>query len=115
MEWTRVLLVELAVDVGRSGPKNPEFPEEFRLASGAPEDAGVMISAIVEGGPAEAAGLELGDVVYDVDGMPVASAADLTRLLAVAGVENTIELTLMRNGTEIVVEAVVQEEPDRRR
>jgi len=87
------------------------LPPELRQHFGAPEDAGVMVSKIEEGSPAQSAGFELGDVVFEMDESPVKSPSDLYNRLAGAGVGNKTEIKLMRWGLEVLVEATVEEAP----
>ncbi|HET7481875.1 MAG TPA: trypsin-like peptidase domain-containing protein [Actinomycetota bacterium] len=47
-----------------------------------PDLKGALITDVVSGGPAEAAGLDTGDVITSVDGHPIASAEDLTTTLS---------------------------------
>ncbi len=89
-----------------------DLPPKLREHFGAPEDAGVMIADLVEGGPADLAGFELGDVVVSVDGDPVGSVADLVRLVAGSGVGNEVEFAIARNGAPLVLEAVIERAPD---
>lgn len=96
---------------GWIGAEAIDLPPALREHFGASEDAGVMISALVEGGPGHVAGLELGDVVYEVDGMPVRSVRRFYSMIGGGGVENILEISLMRSGVEIVVEAKVSEQP----
>jgi S1-C subfamily serine protease len=97
---------------GWVGVQAIELPPKLRQHFGAPEDAGVMIADLVEGGPAELAGFELGDVVVSVDGDPVASTADLARLVAGSGVGNEVEFEIARDGARVVLEAVIDRAPD---
>ena len=92
----------------RAIPLPPALREHF----GAPEDSGVMISRIETGSPAESAGFELGDVVYEMDGRPLKNPAQLYKLLAGAGVGNRSEFLLMRWGLEVVLETTVEEAPE---
>lgn len=83
----------------------------LRAHFGAPEDAGVMVSHIEAGSPAEAGGLLLGDVIFDLYGHPAASSREMAQRIAGGGIGNTLEITLMRNGSEMVVETVVATAP----
>jgi len=59
----------------------------------------VVVAGVADGGPAERAGLQTGDVLLEVDGARVAGLADLFRRiwrLGVAGVE--VPLTIAREG-----------------
>jgi serine protease Do len=70
--------------------------EVYRL----PEIRGAEIVQVVEGSPAEEAGLELGDVVVAVDGDRIDDPADLTTTLAEHQPGDEVELTLYRDGRE---------------
>ena len=96
---------------GRIGVNAIELPPSLREHFGAPEDAGVLISEVVEGSPAEDSGIRVGDVVYEVDGEPVASVEELSRIVSQSGVENVIEIVLARDGARIVVEPQIERAP----
>ena len=102
----------LRVRLAWIGVEAINLPESLRLHFGAPEDAGVMISHVETGGPADAAGLEVGDVVYEAGGMTVASTDELRRIVMAGGVGNTMEIVLTRYGAEITVEALLARRPD---
>lgn len=69
----------------------------LRRRVGLPEASGLLVRAVVEASPADAAGLAEGDLVTAVDGTPVTSVDDLWDALDGAG--PTVELTVVR-GTE---------------
>jgi len=102
----------LRVRLAWIGVEAIDLPESLRLHFGAPEDAGVMISDVEAGGPADAAGLEVGDVVYEAGGMTVASTDELRRIVMAGGVGNTMEIVLTRYGAEITVEALLARRPE---
>jgi S1-C subfamily serine protease len=92
-----------------------------------PDDAGLLIAEVVEGGPAAKAGVlgasrfaEIdslqvpldGDVVRAIDGQAVRTFEDLTVYLeteTVAG--DTVELTVLRDGRELVLTITLGELP----
>jgi S1-C subfamily serine protease len=96
---------------GWIGVETLDLPSALREHFGAPPDAGVMIAGFVEASAAEAAGFELGDVVVAVHGEPVMSASDLINKVAGAGVGNEVEFTVLRYGTELVLELVLPAAP----
>jgi S1-C subfamily serine protease len=58
-----------------------------------------VVAGVADGGPAERAGLQTGDVLLEVEGARIAGLADLFRRiwrLGVAGVE--VPLTIAREG-----------------
>jgi serine protease Do len=102
----------LRVREGWIGASAIELPASLREHFGAPSEAGVMISNVEPGSPAEVAGLSLGDVVHEVEGETVASTGEFERLVQGGGVGNELEITLARNGAEITVEATVSLQPE---
>ena len=102
----------MRVRAGWIGLESIDLPDSLRNHFGALEGTGVMISHVEPGSPAEAAGFELGDVVYQVDGEPVPSAKRLEERVVRGGIGNTLEIVLMRHGSEITVEAAVALAPE---
>ncbi len=54
-----------------------ELTPELRTHFGAPEDAGVMVSSVESGSPADKAGLQVGDILARIDGKDVKSSWDV--------------------------------------
>lgn len=96
---------------GWIGAEAIDLPPALRVHFGASEESGVMVSDVDERGPAYASGLELGDVVFEVQGQEVRSARQFLALVGGAGVGNPVEIRLMRSGVEIVLEPLVDQEP----
>jgi serine protease Do len=65
---------------------------------------GVLVAAVTEGSPAEAAGIKAGDVITAVNGERVTSRADLTRRL---GDSSEVSVTVMRDRKELVLKATL--------
>jgi len=88
-----------------------ELPESLREHFGAPADTGVMISAVAESSPAEAAGFRLGDVVYEVGDKPVSSHRAFRELIEGGGVGNEYEFAVARDGALLVLETRLDAAP----
>ena len=88
-----------------------ELPASLRAHFGSPENAGVLVSGVVGGSPAELSGIRVGDVIYEADGQPVTSAEALTAIVDSAGAENTIDVVLARDGARIVVGPLIERRP----
>jgi putative serine protease PepD len=73
---------------------------------------GAYVEEVTEGGAAQAAGIQSGDVITKFAGDNVSSAADLTALVRAqpAGAEVTLEL--IRDGETKVVEVVLGNSAD---
>jgi S1-C subfamily serine protease len=98
---------------GWLGVEALELPASLRAHYGAPEDAGILVSAVSEASPAYDAGIRVGDVIYEADGQPVTSGEDLSRLVSEAGVENVMDVVLARDGARIVVGPQIERAPER--
>jgi serine protease Do len=98
---------------GWIGVRTIDLPPSLRLHFGAREEAGIMVSDLVPGGPAEAGGLELGDVIYEIDGQPVAGPGDLFRLVSQSGVGNPLQVAVGRDGAPLTLEIRVAKAPPR--
>lgn len=70
---------------------------------------GVVVTQVMEGSAAEKAGVQIGDVVVAVDDRPVRRAADLRNRVGMSPVGETIELTVVRDGRERRIKAVISE------
>jgi serine protease Do len=77
------------------------------------EPRGVVVTKVIENGPAAKAGLQKGDVIIRFDGEEVKSEAKLLRLIAEVAPDQKAEITVLRNNGEISLTAVIgkREEP----
>jgi len=73
------------------------LPRRVALAAGA-EPRAVRVEEVMSGEPADLGGLRAGDILLTLDGMPVAGADDLIRLLGAERIGRTVELTVLRSG-----------------
>lgn len=100
---------------GWIGVEAIELPATLREHFGAPAEAGVMISNVESGSPAEAAGFRLGDVVYDVGGKPVGSLRMFRELVEGGGVGNEYDFLVARDGALLVLAAPIDAAPPKER
>ncbi len=80
-----------------------------RQQGGAGRDRGLLIVGITPDGPAEAAGLLIGDVLIEFDGQPVSSPEDLLDLLTADRVGRAVQAKLLRGGASREVSVTVAE------
>ena len=64
----------------------------------ASEAKGLLLSGVVAGGPAEAAGLQKGDVIVEIAGQSIANIYDYTYALDVLKIGQPAKVVYMRNG-----------------
>jgi serine protease Do len=71
---------------------------------------GLLVSRLTAGGPAEKAGLKVGDVITRVDGQPVESVSDLSELIQDKKKGDRVKIDLVRNKKPMSLEVEVEEE-----
>jgi serine protease Do len=85
---------------------NPELAEYF----GAKQGTGLIVSKLTENGPAEKAGLKVGDVIVKVDGKQVESRNDLADLVQGKKKGDKIRLDILRDKKPMTIDVTVEEE-----
>lgn len=85
--------------IERIGEQHLPVTQELAVARGLPVPAGALIIEVAEGSAAQAAGVQAGDVVVGVNGIPVDSERPLVNLLGAATAGASARLTVVR-GTE---------------
>lgn len=92
-------------------PITSEVVERFELPvkKGAYVYNGDDKDAVINGSPADKAGVENGDIITKVNGVVVGDTAGLSSLVAEYAPGDTIELTLLRDGNEKTVRVTLAE------
>jgi serine protease Do len=88
-----------------------DVDQDLAAAMKLPAVAGVLVSNVNHGTPAERAGLRRGDVIVQLDGKKVESAAQFRNAVAADGTGSTVALGVVRNGKDLDVKAVLAEMP----
>ena len=70
---------------------------------------GLVVSAITEGGAAEKAGMQVGDIIKAIDGKELNDFSDLSKALDSYKVGDTVTLDVQRKGEDIKVQITLQE------
>jgi len=86
-----------------------ELTPELRTHFGVPEDAGVMVSSVEPGSPADKAGIKVGDILTRVDGDPLKSSWSLMGKIRKLDDGQQIPIELWRNGKAQNVTATIVE------
>ena len=74
-------------------------------------DRGLLVLDVTAGGPAETAGVLVGDVILDVDQQAIASIDDLLTLLTTDRVGRSVPVRILRAGTATELAVTVGERP----
>jgi len=81
----------------------PDIAHSLGLSSA----VGALVSQVVEGSPAEKAGIHTGDVITAVNGQPVKSNSELRNTIGLMRVGDKVEIGLLRDGKPVRVTAVI--------
>lgn len=85
----------------------PQLQRYYRLGA----SKGVLISNVVENGPADQAGLTQGDIVTQINGASVNDPYDVERILAKLKPTDVIHLTVIRQNGKATIQIKLQELP----
>ncbi|MGH7386919.1 MAG: Do family serine endopeptidase, partial [Candidatus Methylomirabilales bacterium] len=88
-------------------PLTPDLARQFGVKAG----EGVVVGDVLEGGPAETAGLTTGDVIQAVGGKPVTDVRGLQRLVAALRPGTQVAVTVNRKGKDVTLNATVGQMP----
>jgi len=72
---------------------------------------GAEVTSVVPGGPADGAGVTQGDVITEVDGQPIRSADDVSRIVNGKQPGDQIDVRVDRSGQDIHLQAKLQNRP----
>lgn len=89
-------------------PLTPELAKQFNIV----DEKGVLIGDVVEGGPAEKAGLQRGDVITEYDGKKIEEPYQLRNMVASTSPGTEVELKIIRNNKKETKKLIISELPE---
>jgi S1-C subfamily serine protease len=92
-----------------------EVPQALRDRLKLTNAYGLIVVSTVPGGPADAAGITLGDTLLSLAGKPLADIDDLKGALGTERIGNRVNVSLLRGGQLAAVEITVAERPSEHR
>jgi serine protease Do/serine protease DegQ len=81
----------------------PDIAHSLGLANA----VGALVSQVVEGSPADKAGIRTGDVITSVNGQPVKSNSELRNTIGLLRVGDKVDIGVVRDGKRVRVTAVI--------
>lgn len=94
---------------GRLGIAIQNLSHELAKAFDIPSNKGVVIANVDDNSPASNAGIQIGDVLIEVNGREVANATDLRNIIGLLRVGVTVDLKVIRDGNEKILTATIKE------
>ncbi len=85
----------------------PELAEAFKLA----RKDGAIIAGVMRGGPADKAGVKVGDILFEVEGIRVTNTASMLNVIAQLKPGRTSRFRFLRDGSEIELNILVGKRP----
>jgi Do/DeqQ family serine protease len=96
-----------SVKRGQLGVSMYTVTPDIAHSLGLPSVVGALVSQVVEGSPADHAGIRTGDVITSVNGQPVKSNGELRNTIGLLRVGDKVEIGLLRDGKPLRVTAVI--------
>jgi len=99
-------------DNGFLGVYLGELTSDIAKDKGFEGKEGAYITGVVDDSPAEKAGIKRGDIITNAGGKSVKDSDQLEEIIESTGAGNQLPVTVFRDGKEITLSAVLDEEPD---
>jgi serine protease Do len=96
---------------GWLGVRIQQVTPDIAESLGLKEASGAMVAGVNDGGPADRAKVQNGDIILSFNGQPVKEMRSLPLIVAQTEIGKTVPLVVWRNGKEVTLEAVVGELP----
>ena len=77
------------------------LPPKVAVKVGSP--TGMQVASVVEGSPAQRAGIHAGDIMVELDGTKIVTATAVQKLMVEDAIDRLIEITVWRNGALVDV------------
>lgn len=107
-------VIRQLIEYGRTrrgwlGVKIQTVTDEIAESLGLDKARGALVASVTEGGPAEEAKLEVGDVITEFDGKDVHEMRELPRIVAETPIDKKVTLKYWRDGKERKAKVTVGE------
>ena len=103
------LLTHGEIQRGRIGVQIQDLIPDLAEALGTSRKRGAVVAQVIPGTPAEAAGIQIGDVIVEMNGEPVVGSSDLRNKVGLLRVGDAVRLTIERDGKPMTIELAVGE------
>lgn len=86
----------------------PELAAQFNIKA----NKGVLVGGFLEPSPAKKAGIQVGDIIIQIDDKPIATVAELRNKIADTPVGNRMKIEVARNGSRLSYSVKIAAMPD---
>jgi serine protease Do len=95
------------IDRGWLGVQIKPVSDEVASILGLQEGQGTQIEKVVDGAPAQKAGLQTGDIILNFDGTQIDEARDLTRAVAGTAPDTVSKVQVLRKGERMTLDVTL--------
>jgi len=85
----------------------PDLQQQFDLS----RSSGILVAEVTRGGPAAKAGILQGDIIVKIDDEEMVESSDVLVAIRDRKPGETVDVTLDRNGTTLVIAVALEERP----
>jgi serine protease Do len=101
-----------AAEPGYFGTLLQVVDEDVAQSFGLDGARGVLVARVIDGGPAQQAGIREGDIILAVDGDPIADRQAFIRHIRSTRPGKRVQTTVFRDREEIVIDVTVGRRPE---
>jgi serine protease DegQ len=84
-----------------------EIAQSLRIS----DQQGALVTGVLQGGPADKAGIKPGDVLLNIDGHQVVNGSEMLNLIAALKPDSRVSIKLEHNGKKIATQALIARRP----
>jgi serine protease DegQ len=106
------LVASGSVSRGRIGVQIQNMSPELAKNLGIDQASGALVGGVEKGTPAEAAGIQAGDVITAINGGSIAGASELRNRVGLTPVGTTLEMTVLRGSDTKKVKVTIGKMPE---
>lgn len=98
---------------GWAGLVVQEMTSQLAETLGVQGSGGALVAGVAKGGPAERAGIKLGDIITEYDGKEIKESADLPPLVARTPLDKKVQVKVVRDSKPLSLAMTVEESQER--
>lgn len=89
-----------------------DLPEDLADYFGIKNKKGALVTDVLEGDPADRAGIQLKDIIIEVNGIKIESSRSLLKTIAAIGVGETVNIKVLRGGAVRTLKVKIGKRPE---
>ncbi|HEY8085720.1 MAG TPA: trypsin-like peptidase domain-containing protein [Methylophilaceae bacterium] len=100
-----------SVTRGWLGVEAQDMSEEIAQSLKLSDQQGALVTGVLQGGPADKAGIKPGDILLNIDGHTVSNGSEMLNLIAALKPGSHVSIKLEHNGKKLTTQALIARRP----